>query len=88
MKFLVSTALLLRCTIGYSELARAQEEVRVRPIDVYLSSFGGYSFPLKTDVLLGVFSIGYTDFENSPSFGGKVGLWATAPRKTLGIGIG
>jgi hypothetical protein len=88
MKVLVSVILLLLCLVGYSESARAQEEVLVRPVDLYISGFGGYSFPLKTDVSSGGFSIGYTDFENSPSFGGKVGLWVTAPRKTLGIDIG
>ena len=88
MKAVVSAALLLLGVVGYSESARAQEEVRVKPVDVYISGFGGYSFPFKTDVSSGGFPIGYTDFENSPSFGGKVGLWATAPRKTLGIDIG
>lgn len=53
MKALVSAVLLLLCIVGYSESARAQEEVRVKPVDVYISGFGGYSFPFKTDMSFG-----------------------------------
>lgn len=89
MKAVVSAAVLLLCMVGYSESARAQEEVRVRPVDVYVSGFGGYSFPFDTNITAGGFLIGQDiEFENSPSFGGKVGLWGTAPRKTLGIDVG
>ncbi|NOU08943.1 MAG: outer membrane beta-barrel protein [Nitrospira sp.] len=88
MKALVSTALLLLCIVGYSESAGAQEEVRVQPVDVYVSGFGGYSLPFNTDVSSGGFTVQDVELENSPSFGGKIGLWVTAPRKTLGIDIG
>ncbi len=89
MKALVSAALLLLCIVGYSESTRAQGEVQVKPVDAYISGFGGYSFPFKTDVTVGGFTAAQdVEFENSPSFGGKVGLWVTAPRKTLGIDIG
>jgi len=84
MKAIISVTLLLLCMVGYSESACAQEEVRVRPVDVYISGFGGYSFPFSTDVSGRFFIIQDVAFENSPSFGGKVGLWVTAPRKTLG----
>lgn len=88
MKALISAALLLLCVVGYSESARAQEEVRVRPVDVYISIFGGYSFPFKTDVSFGGFTLPNVDLKNSPSLGGKIGMWFTASRKTLGIDVG
>jgi hypothetical protein len=88
MKALVSAALLLLCMVGYAESARAQEEVRVRPVDAYISGFGGYSFPFKTDVSQGGLIAPDVALENSPSIGGKLGLWFTAPRKTLGIDVG
>lgn len=90
MKALVLAVLLVFCIGMYSESARAQEEVHVQPVDGYVSGFGGYSFPFKTDVSSGGFGFTAQDveLENSPSFGGKIGLWVTAPRKTLGIDIG
>jgi opacity protein-like surface antigen len=88
MKVIVSSALLLLCVLGYSSLARAEEEVRVKPVDAYISLFGGYSFPFKTEFS----SVGITGedakLDNSPTIGGKIGIWITAPRKTLGIDIG
>ncbi len=53
MRAVVSAAFLLLCMVGYSESARAQEEVRVKPVDVYISGFGGYSFTFKTDMSFG-----------------------------------
>ena len=88
MKALVSVALLLLSVISYSESARAQGEVRVRPVDVYISGFGGYSFPFKTDISLDGSTVSDVELDNSPSFGGKLGMWFTAPRKTLWIDIG
>lgn len=88
MKALVSAALLLLGVVGYSESARAQEEVRVRPVDVYISGFGGYSFPFSTDVSALGFTAPNVKLKNSPSIGGKIGMWITAPRKTLGIDVG
>lgn len=88
MKALVSMALLLLCMVGYSESAQAQEEVRVRPVDVYISGFGGYSFPFKADISQGGFTASDVELDNSPSLGGKLGMWITAPRKTLGIDVG
>ena len=71
-----------------SPAAQAQEGVRVRPVDFYISGFGGYSFPFKTDMeFLGVTSRNET-LDTSPSVGGKFGMWFTAPRKRLGIDIG
>ena len=88
MKTLVLSALLLLCVLGYSSFARAEEEVRVRPIDVYISGFGGYSHPFKTDISFGGPTLYDVKLDNSPSFGGKIGMWITAPRKTLGIDVG
>lgn len=88
MKAIVSAALLLLCIAGYSESVGAQEEVRVRPVDVYISGFGGYSFPFKTDISQGGFTVSDVDLDNSPSIGGKLGMWFTAPRKSLGIDVG
>jgi Outer membrane protein beta-barrel domain len=88
MKVMVSAALLLLCVVGYSESARAQEEVRVKSVDVYISGFGGYSFPFKTDMTLAGVTLNEVTLNNSPSFGAKIGMWFTAPRKTLGIDVG
>ena len=85
MKALVSAALLLLCMVGYVESSRAQEEVRVQPVDAYVSGFVGYSAPFDTDVSSGGFTVQNVELENSPSFGGKIGMWITAPRKNLGI---
>lgn len=88
MKALASSILLVLCALGYSSLARAEEGVRVRPIDVYISGFGGYSHPFKTDISLGSLELHDVKLDNSPSLGGKIGIWITAPRKTLGIDVG
>lgn len=80
--------LLLFCLLGYSQSALAQEEVRVRPVDVYISGFGGYSFPFKTDLSFEGLTASNVELKNSPTFGGKIGLWITAPRKAVGIDIG
>ena len=88
MKVIVSSTLLILCLLGYSSLAQAEEGIRVRPIDVYISGFGGYSHPFKTDISLGSLALHDVKLDNSPSFGGKIGMWITAPRKTLGIDVG
>ena len=88
MKVIVSATLFMLCVFGYSETTRAEEEVRVRPIDVYISGFGGYSLPFKTDISLFGVTASNVDLDNSPSIGGKIGMWITAPRKTLGIDVG
>lgn len=62
--------------------------VRVRPIDAYISLFGGIASPLKTDITEGGITLKDSKLDNSPSIGGKVGMWLTAPRKTLGIDFG
>jgi len=85
---IVSVAVLLCVSISQIESARAQEEVRVRPVDVYISGFGGYSFPFKSDISIAGLTLQDTKLNDSPSFGGKIGIWITAPRKTLGIDVG
>lgn len=84
----IGIALLLLCILGYSESALAQEEIRVRPIDGYFSGFGGYSFPSETDFSFPGFTLRDVELDNSYSIGAKLGMWITAPRKTLGIDVG
>ncbi|MDH5669065.1 MAG: porin family protein [Nitrospira sp.] len=75
--------------VGAASLACAEDGVRVRPIDVYVSGFGGYSFPFTTDMeFLGQTIARDEKLDQSPSFGGKVGIWFTGPRKRLGVDIG
>lgn len=88
MKVIVFAALLLSCILGYSESARAGDEVQVRPIDVYISGFGGYSFPFKTDIAGGGITVKDAELDNSPSFGGKIGIWFTGTREAVGIDLG
>jgi hypothetical protein len=87
MKAPVSAVLLLLCMVGYSESARAQEEVQVKPVDIYISGFGGYSFPFKTDYGASGITVKDAELDNSATVGGKLGIWFTAPRKTLGIDV-
>lgn len=88
MKVLISAALLLLCVLGYSESVRAQEEVRVRSVDYYISGFGGYSFPFSTDLVFGGLTAPNVKLKDSLSVGGKIGMWLTAPRKRWGIDVG
>lgn len=84
--------MLMSCVLVWAESARADEEVQVRPIDVYLSLYGGIASPFKTDVTESTPAISVTGkdskLENSASIGGKAGLWLTAPRKSLGLDLG
>jgi hypothetical protein len=88
MKAFVTATLLLLCILGYSSFARAEEEIQVRPVDVYISGFGGYSFPFKTEFSSAGITAKDAELDNSPTVGGKIGIWITAPRKLLGIDIG
>lgn len=88
VKALVTSTLLLLCILGYSEIVLAQEEVRVRPIDLYISGFVGYSHPFKTEFSSAGVTAQDAELEQSPSVGGKIGIWITAPRKFLGIDLG
>lgn len=78
----VLAVILIPCILELSELARAEG------IDAYISGFGGYAFPLKTDLTTGGITIQDSELDNSPSFGGKVGMWFTGLRKQSGIDIG
>lgn len=89
MKKIVGAKLLVLSIVGLAAVANAEEGVSVRPVDIYVSGFGGYSFPLKSDLSFqGTTILSDVELDKSPSFGGKVGMWFTAPRKTLGIDIG
>jgi len=75
--------------VSVAAVAHAEDVVRVRAIDAYVSGFGGYSFPFKTDLeFQGVTIARDLELDKSPSFGGKIGVWFTAPRKRMGIDIG
>ena len=84
---------IMGCVMAWAEFARADEEIHVRPIDAYLSLYGGVASPFKTDVTESAsFSSSVTakdsKLDNSASIGGKAGLWFTAPRKSLGLDFG
>ncbi len=87
MRSIGQSVVLAFCILGLSELAGAQEESLIQPVDIYISGFGGYSFPFKTDFTGGI-TVKDKELDDSPSFGGKIGLWSTSPRKTLGIDLG
>jgi len=75
--------------VGAASIAGAEDGVRVRAIDAYVSGFGGYSFPFNTDLKFQGFTVvSDLELDKSPSFGGKVGMWFTATRKRLGVDIG
>jgi hypothetical protein len=89
MQKIVAVKLLVLIILGLAAVTNAEEEIRVRPVDIYVSGFGGYSFPLKSDLSFhGTTLLSNLELDKSPSFGGKMGMWFTAPRKSLGIDIG
>lgn len=89
MKKIVAAKLVVLSILGLAAVTNAEQEVRVRPVDIYVSGFGGYSFPSKTDLSFqGTTLVSNLELDKSPSFGGKMGMWFTAPRKALGIDIG
>lgn len=92
MRSTVWSVVLAMCMLCVSEIAGAREDIYVKPLDMYISGLGGYSFPFKTDVTaggsFGSFTFQNVDLENSPSYGGKIGVWFTESRKTWGIDIG
>lgn len=85
---IASVATLLCLSMGQAEFARADEDVRGNPVDVYISGFGGYSFPLKTNLESGGVEIRHAKLDSSPTFGAKIGMWFAGPRKTLGLDFG
>lgn len=93
MKKTILWFMLMSCVLVWAELAKADEEVQIRPVDAYLSLYGGIASPFKTDVTESTsFSSSVTakdsKLDNSASIGGKAGLWFTAPRKSLGLDLG
>jgi len=50
MRTLGVGVLLMVGILGAASIASAEDRVRVRPIDVYVSGLGGYSFPFTADV--------------------------------------
>ena len=72
--------------------ATGQDEVRVKPIDRYISVFGGVALPSKTDVTevgpgtnVTIFDV---KLDNSPSIGGKIGMYTTQFRASTGLDFG
>lgn len=72
--------------------AAGQDDVRLNPIDRYISVFGGVALPSKTDVTevgpgtnVTIFDV---KLDNSPSIGGKIGMYTTQFRAGTGIDFG
>ena len=72
--------------------ATGQDEVRVKPIDLYISIFGGVALPSKTDLteVSSGSSVTARDvkLDNSPSIGGKIGMYTTQFRARSGLDFG
>ncbi|MEO5865302.1 MAG: hypothetical protein ABIQ79_09745 [Nitrospiraceae bacterium] len=87
----VSAVILMACILVFSESAKGEEVVQLRPTDVYISLFGGVALPFKTDVTesgLRNRTVNDVELSNSASIGGKAGVWFTVPRKNLGLDLG
>jgi hypothetical protein len=65
MKTAVSAIVPVLCILVFTELAGAEDEVRGRPIDVYISLFGSIASPLKTDVTEGGITAKDSKLDNS-----------------------
>ncbi len=83
MKAATSVTVLLLSVLGQCHFAEAQEEVRTKPVDVYFSVLGGYSFPFKTDMSFSNAEVWGVKFEHGSSLGGKMGMWIFSSSKDL-----
>ncbi len=88
MRNKIGIALVMLCIGGLLGPLRAEGQAYIKPVDGYVSGFGGYSFPQKTDIESGGITATDAELDNSPSYGGKVGIWFTGTRKALGIDVG
>lgn len=88
MKGVAWIIVLLMSVIGCVECATAQEDMRSSTVDVYLSGFGGYSVPFNTEFTSQSGATSEVELKNSPTVGGKIGVWITDVRSTLGIDVG
>jgi len=88
MRNAIAIAVLMLCIGGLLGPPRAEAQTYIKPIDGYVSGFGGYSFPQKTDIESGGIIATDAELDNSPSYGGKVGIWFTGARQKLGIDVG
>lgn len=88
MRNAIAIAVLMLCIGGLLGPPRAEAQTYIKPIDGYVSGFGGYSFPQKTDIESGGITATDAELDNSPSYGGKVGIWFTGTRKAMGIDVG
>jgi hypothetical protein len=60
----------------------------MRPVDLYISSFGSYSFPFSTNFVCGGLMAPDVKLKGSLSVGGKIGMWLIVPRKIWDIDVG
>jgi len=72
--------------------ALAQDQPRIKPVDFYISLFGGGNSPLKTNITETGPGVNVTGMDakldGSASIGGKIGMWATGPRAKTGVDFG
>jgi Outer membrane protein beta-barrel domain len=88
MRKAVTAVILMACIFVFSESAKGEEVVQLRPTDAYFSLFGGIALPFKTDVTESGVTAKDSKLSSSASIGGKAGIWFTAPRKSLGLDLG
>jgi opacity protein-like surface antigen len=89
---LLVIAMIAVSLLAFPWSAAGQVDVRVNPIDRYISVFGGVALPSKTDVTevspgtnLTIFDV---KLDNSPSIGGKIGMYITKFRAGRGLDFG
>jgi opacity protein-like surface antigen len=72
--------------------ALAEEPPKIKPIDFYLSLYGGGNSPFKTDVVESGGGVNLTakdaELDGSASIGGKAGIWMTGARPGTGLDFG
>jgi opacity protein-like surface antigen len=89
---LLVTAMIAVSLLAFPWPAAGQVDVRINPIDRYISVFGGVALPSKTDVTevgpgtnVTIFDV---KLDNSPSIGGKLGMYTTQFRAGSGLDFG
>ena len=88
MKGVGLTILLFIGLIGSFDMVHAQEDMGRTSVDVYLAGFGGYAMPFNTDFTSRTGATSEVELQNTPSLGGKIGVWVTDTRQALGIDVG
>src|SRR5207244_13241889 len=89
---LLVIAMMVGSLFAWPGPATGQDEVRVKPIDLYISIIGGVALPSKTDLteVSPGSSVTARDvkLDNSPSIGGKIGMYTTQFRARSGLDFG